>query len=513
MHWRNNAKEYNIESTSFVVTIMDLKIDFGPWKTVYEGKFSGHAVEIISNPESFFLVFIYEISEQGEKLGALVEGYKAYLAKGQMENFIETLPKPSLGITKNIGNKTAKLFFISFDPMYLDFKHEDFLRRIDNMLKKNIESNATLMDLARASSLELKELNMSPASEYGILLGDPFTMRALIGGAKESTKSTQRESTPSKSVSIQLGLSKSREIITENLENLKRTIIILNTKKEHEYAQYIIAENFLLENRPMIIFDDEDYFSDLKNASHNEAKLKDSLVAYDPIGFPMKKAKAKEEVKVAVKDVDFGLAMEILGTGDKDFNTKLILAKAPLQANKAEELALALQQSDQLNGYEKLKAERICMILAQQFPAMFGESANVNEMTKDWSGNLGRATVIDIKDLAEHEKILFVRTMLRLFSRKLESTSEIKFSMVIPNSDKIFSILPEKVETIISDLENKGVGFVLGATKKGFNKGVEKSAGTNITVVSGNDVAISIVNGKNYRALLRPSLSGNPTIA
>jgi hypothetical protein len=352
---------------------------------------------------------------------------------------------------------------------------------------------------------------MSPSSEYGAILGDPFTMRALIGGGKEVENTTQRENVSTKETTIQIGLSRTREIVHETTKNLKRTIIFSANPKEFEYTQYIIAENFLLENHSMFIFDDDDYFSDMKSASHNDALLKDSLVAYDPIGFPMKRAKAKDDVKISIKDVDFGLVMELIGTGDKEFNTKLTLAKAPVQANTAEELGQAIQQSDQLSAYEKLKAERICMLLSQQFPGMFGASVDVKEITKDWSGNLGRAIVVDIKELTEHEKVLFVRTILRLFSRKLESTQEIKFGVVLPNADKILSLLPEKVDTIVSDLENKGVGFVMGATRKGFNPRIEKNVSTNITIVSGNDAAISVANGKNYRVIVRPSLSGKPS--
>ncbi len=494
---------------------MDLKLDYGPWKTAYAGKFQGRDVEIVVNPENLFLVFIYETSEDGAKIGALIEGYKAFLAKGRMESFIETLPKPALGITKSVGNKTAKVLFLSFDPIYLDFKHEDFLRKIDLAMKRLFDSVGTLADLARASSLELKELNMSPASEYSIILGDPFTMRALIGGptmdvpVKAGAKAHPQSESGGNA--IQLGLSKEREIITEKTGNLKRTIIISQTKKEHEYAQYIITENFLLENKPMIVFDDEDYFSGLKTPSQNEKELRDSLVSYDPIGFPTKNLKVKEGVKISIKDIDFGLMTKLLRISDDEFNTKLTLAKAPIQVTIPEDLAKELLNSTQLSDYEKLRAERIVMIMSQQFPNMFGESADIAEITKDWPGNLGRATILNMKELSEQEKVLFVQTMLRRFSRKIEATQGIGFSIVIPNADKVLSLLPDKVEGTVLDLENKGVGFIFGVTRKGFNPSLEKSIGANITVVSGNDLAVSVANERNYRVKLRPSLSGNAT--
>jgi hypothetical protein len=488
---------------------MDLKIDFGPWKTNYEGMFSGHKVEIISNPENFFLVFIFDTSKEGEKLGALVEGYKAFFARGQLDNFIETLPKNSLGITKNNGDKISKIFFSSFDPIYIDFKHEDFLRKLDKLLERNIESNTTIMDLARASSLELKELNTIPASEYDIILGDPFTMRALIGGhnLKNNEKQTPKYSN---TTTIQLGLNKNREIITEDISNFKTTLIYSNTKKEYEYTQYILAENILLGNKPVFIFDDEDYFSEMRIPSNNNNSLKDSLVEFDPIGFPIKIIKSKENAQISIKDVDFSLAMKLLETGDSEFNTKLTLAKAQLNVNKAEELAQEIQNNEELSAHEKLKAERICMLLAQQFKGMFGENIDVDELLKSWPGNLGRATIINIKNLSDFEKIFFVRTLLRIISKKIDSTKQVEITIILPNADKLFSILPEKASDLINDLTRKGVGFIFGTTKKDFNQEIEKIITTNLTIVSGNDIAVAINGQKNYRLLLRPSLSGNP---
>ena len=110
---------------------MDFKLDYGPWEPIFVGTTYGHEVEIVSNPENFYIVIVYDV-EEGRKKGAVIEGYKAFYAKGQLESFIQTLPKQCLGIGKNIGERTSKIFFLSFEPFYVDFKQEDYSRRIDN---------------------------------------------------------------------------------------------------------------------------------------------------------------------------------------------------------------------------------------------------------------------------------------------------------------------------------------------------------------------------------------------
>ena len=57
---------------------MDFKLDFGPWETVFVGQTYGHDVEIISNPEHFFLAIIYD-KREGKKVGAVIEIGRAHV--------------------------------------------------------------------------------------------------------------------------------------------------------------------------------------------------------------------------------------------------------------------------------------------------------------------------------------------------------------------------------------------------------------------------------------------------
>ncbi|MFA5357689.1 MAG: hypothetical protein WC308_02085 [archaeon] len=513
---------------------MDFKIDNGPWETVLNGKFQGHDVEIVSNPEHLFLVLIYDKDEKGVVNGALVEGYKAFTTRGNIDAFIETLPRPSLGVTKNIGEKTVRLFFASLDMIYLDFRHEDFVRKIDKMIANVSENANTMFDLARASSIELKEPNVSPSSEYEPILGDPFTMRLLMGGATkklDAAKGVKKTFGEEKSErKFQMGLTKTREIISENPENFSRALIMANNSNEQKYAAYIIAENFLLNNSPLLIFDSENYFEKLKNASKNDIDLKEGLVEFDPIGFPVKKILAKDEIKISLKDVDFVLLLNLIGTGDDEFEKKFALTASSAMADTTEELIEKLASmpandsknfeslkfeenkayfSTGLTDFEKIKAERIVNIIEQEFSGLFGKSVDPKELTTSWPGNLGKATILDTKKLSEKEKIMFEQTILRMLLKSTKEKSETEYKIILPNAEKLFKTLPSKSSSAIISLENKGVGFIFGISTKTFPNDLLETTTAKISIINKNDAAISIKNQRNYRVMLRPPLSGD----
>jgi hypothetical protein len=353
----------------------DFKIDYGPWEPVFAGKAYGHDVEIIVNPENFYLVFIYE-SLGDKKISAIVEGYKALYARGAIEAFVNTLPKPSLGIIKNNGDKTQKVFFISFDALFLDFNQEDFLKKLDYSLEKNIESVNTIVELGRTSSIELKELNESSIKDYFQIIGDPFVMRVLLspkrtgGMTKIDFKEEDMEQSTPK---IQLGLTKNREIVLERSRSLYRTQISGAKEKEVLYCTYIVSENLLLEGKQLIIFDRNAYFDGLASASKNDLPLKEQLVEYEPAGFPTKKIIAKQNLKVSIKDTDIHLMLDTIGTFDPDLEKGLSEFISQNGGNTPLEISGSIIQATSLNDFLKLKSERILNIINDEWRNIWKE--------------------------------------------------------------------------------------------------------------------------------------------
>jgi hypothetical protein len=493
---------------------MDFKVDFGPWETVFLGQTYGHEVEIFTNPENFFLVFIYD-KRDGKRVGSVVEGYKAFFARGAMDTFIQTIPKPCFGVAKSMGDKTGKIFFLSFDPFYVDFKQDDFVRRIDLAIQKTEENSSMIIDLARASSLELKDLSNVAKTEYAPILGDPFTIKTLIAGRKQSDLakvdiSTNNRMNEETQPMIQLGLSKTREIIKEAIINLKRTQII-GEGNPLNYSMYIISENLLLENIPIVIFDSEDYFAGLGTATSDSVALKDEMVDFEPLGFPIKNLNVKDSIKISLKDVDLYFLLEMLGLGDEEFQKNLSLISFTMRVNTPIELLEKIAQTKELNDYEKLRAERLINIVNKSFNNLFGEAIPASELTRAISGKMGRAMILNMKTLNTAERILFTHTIMRQITKGLSETQQVNCSLIIPNLDELFMKNQDKAITAITRLENRGVGFVIGSSKE-LPDELAKTMTAKMNVVAGKDLAVSIKGKRNYRVNFRPNLSGTPKL-
>lgn len=488
---------------------MDFKIDFGPWETIFQGKLFNHEVEVIMNPEKYFITIIYDIKE-GKKIGALIDGHQALVAKGHMSSFIQTIPKKSIGIIKNTGEKTTKMLFISFNPIYIDFKQEDFVRKIDNEIKKSRDNIETMIELGRTSSLILKETNMVPETDYSPIIGDPFMARTLLSGLKKTLDENDNfteVNIKKEGIKIPLGLSKNREIIKEEIENLFRTTIIGNNKKEINYTMYILAENFLLENKTLIIFDTNNYFEGLGQSSKNENELKENLIEYEPSGFPIKKYKSKENLKISFDDINFSILFEMMKIKDEKIKKTIIEQKT--EYSKPIELIEKIKEMKELNEFEKLKTERILKIIELNYKNFFEKNEEIKEIIKKGQGNLGRATIIDINEMNNEEKIIFINAMLKKISKEIKTKNETNIIIFLPELENFKTGKQNLINSIIS-LENIGIGFVFGTSKE-INELKENNT-AKINIVNGKDIALSIKNKRNYRIILRPSLSGEPKI-
>lgn len=487
----------------------DFKIDYGPWDIVFSGKAYGHEVEILTNPENFYVVFIYETI--GEKrVSAIVEGYKALTARGPIEAFINTLPKPSLGVIKNNGDKTQKVFFISFEAIYLDFNQEDFLKKLDYSLERNMDSVNNIIELGRTSSIELKELGEVSIKDYFQIIGDPFVMRVLLSpkrtGGLTKIDIREEEAEETTAPKIQLGLTKNREIVIENSRKLYRTRIMGKKENETQYCAYIISENLLLEGKQVIIFDSSTYFDGLAAASKNEFALKEQLVEYEPAGFPVKKIAAKQNLKVSIKDTNTHLLLDMVGCFDKDLEkglTNFILEKG---VNTPLEIASSIIEAKELNDFLKLKAERILNIINEDYGEIFGKNIEVSELIKKWPGTLGKATIIDTKNLSKEEEIILTQTMIRFLSRSIKEQLLNEIAIVVPKADKILK--GEGIKESLISLENTGFGFIL-LGENSLSEEIEDTLSSKMTIINENDVAITTRGKPSYRVLLRPTLSGS----
>lgn len=489
---------------------MDFKIDFGPWQTVFSGKFLNYEAEIKTNPEKYYLNIIYEKNESGEKIGALFQGYKSMVAKGNLDSFVTTIPKPMLGITKSNGEKTNKMIFMSFQPVYVDFKEEDYIRKIDNSIKKSYEEINNIIELARSSGLTLKDVSLSSKEDYEPILSDPLAARVLMSGLRKSSlELVNLPSSKKDTGEIKLrpiGLNKKREIIRESSENIYRSNVTSENQNDINYSIYILVENLLLDHNSILIFDEDNYFNGLSAASKNEKQLREELVDFEPAGFPTKKFTAKKDLFVSLKYCDVDILLDLINTKDEEL--KKALKDFSFSNNTIKEEIEKIEENASINDFKKLKIKRLLNIIDKEIGSIFGETIEVGELIKKWSSNLGKANIINLNSLTELEKIIFVNTMLNYIESTFDGNNDT--IIVLPNIGQIINAEKQKTINYISDLSTKGVGFIFGSNKNIDE--LNEIAKTKIKVVNGRDVAMATLENRNYRVILRPTISGEAKI-
>ncbi|MDD3159967.1 MAG: hypothetical protein PHQ98_03300 [Candidatus ainarchaeum sp.] len=486
---------------------MNFKIDNGPWQTIFQGSFYDHKIEIVKNPEFYYLLFIYD-TKNNQDIGALVEGYKAFVAKGQMETFVQTCPKPCFSLAKTDGVNTHKILCLSFDPVYVDFKAEDFIRKVDNKLKESYYTFSTIIELARSSSLDLVDLTNSSQKEYSSIIGDPLMAQSLISGLKRTALEmvhVEGNYSKSSSLTLQLGLTKKREKIKESMDDLKRTLIIGENENSLNYASYILAENFLLDNKNIIVFDSTNSFDGLSKPSKNEIALKDELMDYEPSGFPIKKFIVNDNLKVSFNSVNLNVIFDLLKINDQNLVNSLNETKKQFLANTPIEFSEKIKQTD-LDEFLKLKTQRLMVIFEQQFGKSFGNNIDSNELIKKWPGNLGRASIIDTSKLNENQRILVEQTLISYLDESIKNQVIDDLVIFLNHGDQILSVQNKSIVSNILNLENSGLGFVI-ASKEPLNS-LQSNLNAMITIIDKKDVAISLKNKRSYRLNLRPTLSG-----
>jgi hypothetical protein len=274
---------------------------------------------------------------------------------------------------------------------------------------------------------------------------------------------------------------------------------------------YIISENLLLENTPVIIFDSEDYFNELGAPAQDTIALKNEFVDFEPIGFPFKQFVVKGSIRISLRDVDMFFLLDMLGFGDTEFQKNFSLLCFTFRAITPEEMIEKVLETKELNEYEKLKAERILHIIDKTFSGLFGESVPVTELTKTIPGKIGIATVLNMKTLSEEEINLFTHTIIRQLTKNFSEGKTIPCAMVVPKIDSLLKASEEKTITAIERIMSKGTGIIVG-TEGELPEKLSNLLTTKISIVSKKDVAISVKGKKNYRVMLRPSLSGTPKI-
>ena len=158
------------------------KIAQGPWKLLIKGSVQDSELEVYVNPEKMIFVQILQ-QENGQITGAVCEFYKTYVAEGNVEGFIQTLPRDLLVLTRHAKDQTHSYLLLGSSPVSVVWDENVFLEQSDILLKK-LEVGASLIkDVGRAYDVVLKTLNESPPEVSNAFFTIPLLYPVLATNA------------------------------------------------------------------------------------------------------------------------------------------------------------------------------------------------------------------------------------------------------------------------------------------------------------------------------------------
>ncbi|MFH1391092.1 MAG: hypothetical protein ABIH20_02145 [Candidatus Diapherotrites archaeon] len=491
------------------------KIANGPWEKLFSGNFQEHEVELYSNPEKILLVIVFE-KKLDRVEGAIIELYKVFSAEGDVESFVETLPRDVLILTKHDEKSTLKFLLLGSKPTYAMWNEKEFVKEVDLLVKKLSTSAAMIKDVSKAYELTLKEIAESTKEIQTAF----FTQPMLVPLMATSNHSMIRESVDEmKAITkgdITLGLTRDRKKVIEPIALFTKTIISEGEPKDRGRVLQVLAESAMLSKIPVVIFDYDKRFSGLGETSKDEAELKKYEVEIDPLGFPVKNYTPGDSVKVNLNIISPRTIAELFGIGYKDFPrllTRFLAENTVTSIDDMVEKISKLPQSEEFSEFEIYKTARVIKLIGTRYPNLFGDNSETKDMIKTSTSNIARASIIDISSADKRSSTMLIHSVVKEISMSKQKADSNFVSIIIPEGEIIQAkenqnVISGEIYSLLNELAVSGGMVTIAAAKPiDIDSATKQDANVKINIVSGNDVGVQMKNRKAYRVLVRPPLS------
>lgn len=502
-----------------------LKISEGPWEKTFDGQFESYPLEIYANQDSTILVAIIEKNGE-ESTGAILQAYRIYSAVGDLQSFVETLPRELIFFGKHDQNETIKFLAIGAGPIYAPINDENFYPKVDELLKKSKASSGLLTDVSKAYQVELKALANSPENVRQAFFSQPLMIPLLStaghGTFLSSNKSGTMESGNKSSFvtgQMLLGLQKdNQKMAEESISDFLRTMIVDGQENDRRLVMHILIEGTLLSNCAAVVWDASNQYSMLSIPNQDPKNMKVAGLDIEPAGFPVKTFKPFDDLQVNLKAIPIDGLFELLGAG-KQTHIKQLAITAQQQNIKSipewiEEIK-KIPTNDEFTGYFAGKAIRTLNLIQYRYPKLFDGPNNMEEISKNWVRAIGRLGQIDAKSLDSRQQVLFMSSLIAEMKnhyQKQGTSKQVRSVLFLPEffkrADHAQSIIVKKMLEDLLQLKEFGVGFVISSPHEiDLDDNLRANMDANLTVVSQKDVGVSLKNKKQYRVILRPTLS------
>jgi len=495
---------------------MDFQLKHGPWKELFSGRIEGSPLEIYTNPDFVILVGITE--KEGQKtVGMVVECFRAFDAKGEIEKFVSSFPREANVLIKHNPDKTRKFLLMSSKASYVEYSEEKINKELDFLFRNIDEHTQAMKDVSKAYELILTDLKQADDETKEAFFVQPLLMMFLAPLKERLDSIVEKKRTSFGSVT--LGVTKEGTIADEPIALFKKTIISEGKEHERLHAMHLLVEGSMLSGANAIIVGWQNLFSGLVNPTKRLSELQKFRIELDPIGFPVKDFFAEEQVTVSIDTLSPKGFPEIFGfTGNAASKkiSEIIKEQKPASIKEIEKKLGEAESKGDFNEYQRHSALRFLALVESMYPKLIGKKIDVEKFSKGGVKGIGRANIIHLENLDDRAKLIVLNSLTnclyRHFSEK-GSSKELKAIVFLPSALELISIeshnaMTQEIIENFEKLEKYGIGFVLEAEKESeLPEKIRENAEARIVSVKGADAGIHLKNHKPYRVYLRPGLS------
>lgn len=495
---------------------MEFKLSEGPWKEIFKGNFNEYEIEIFTNPESLVLVVIYE-REGPKKVGAVVELYKIFYSIGDVDSFVETLPREVISLTKHDEKSTLKFFLLGSSPSYVKYDENAIVREVDNLIKKLQNSATMIKDVSKAYNITFKELAECTEDIKEAFFAQPLLI-PIMSTASHPVSAPRTELRAVAGEAI-LGITKEGTSVKEPISLFQKTIVSGGKEDERLQLIQILVESFLISNIAVVIFDKKGSFNGLSAPTKKTGELQKYKMDIEPIGFPVKEFEVPETVKIDINNLEITGLIESFGAAHDIVAETMVKAVESRNFNSINDVIKKINEvkiGGDFSEFQKLRAVRLLRLMDARYPDFFDGKNNVPEISKNWFKGIGRAGIINMSKTDERSALLVLQSLVQsiLEHYKNEGPSKsLKSVIVVPSAEKILGsqeehALSKKIANDLEELSKYGVGYVLGAEKSvDLTKKIVEAVEAKLSIIRENDAGVQLKDRKNYRVLLRPCIS------
>lgn len=502
------------------------KIAQGPWTLLLKGALQENELEVYVNPQKMVYVQLGR-QENGQFVTCVCQFYKPYVAQGDVNGFVQTLPREVLVLTKHAQDETNTYLLLGSGPISVAWEESIILEQTDILLKKMEVGNSLLSEVARAYDITLKSMNEFPNNVSEAFFSVPLLVPLLSTNAHLSN-APLGEGQPSVSAAAHMGAMPGEFVlgttntgltVKEPVMFFKKTGVFGGRIEHRKHALQIIAEGALFSNIPVVIIDWENEFTTMRNPNPNPALLRAQKIEGDPIGFPLKEFLPGENLKIELSMLYPEGLTEVLGLMETDLGNNIIRFLHEHKISTIDEAKGILRQlppSETTTPFHIASMSRVFTLLDQTFPGMFNGTNTIEEISKSWFQSIGRVGVLRVKNVAPKLRNLLIYTILRgvyeLYSR-CGISGRIKSLVIVPEAPMLFNYasepaLAKELERLFSQSNTQDVGFAFSSAHEiDLPKNILTLIEARLSVVAGRELGVTLAGRKNYRVSVRDAYS------